>query len=108
MDEFGDPYRVDLEWFFDQWIRGIGIPEYSFRHRLRQTEDGKYVVEGTIVQRVLAGPKKRELPGVGFRAMVPITVLGTDKQEYGSYSFVECMLYGVVTGVEYVEDQVVV
>lgn len=89
VDAQGDAYRVELEWFFDQWIRGIGIPEYTFQHSTRRTEDGKYIVEGRIDQRVLAGRKKRELAGVQFRAMVPITVLGSDKQDYGTTILVD-------------------
>ena len=44
---------------------------------------------GTIAQRVLAGGKKRVLDDVHFRGMVPITVLGSDKREYGTQILVD-------------------
>jgi hypothetical protein len=78
-----------MEWFFDQWIRGVGIPEYSFNYSYRQTEDGNYLVQGNVKQRVVAGLKKNELNGVYFRGVVPVTVLGKDKQEYPAKLLVE-------------------
>ncbi len=71
-----------MEWFFDQWIRGVGIPEYSFNYTTRRTEDGKYLVQGKIRQHVVMGLKKTELDGIYFRGVVPITVTGSDKKEY--------------------------
>jgi hypothetical protein len=75
-------YGGDMSWFFDQWIRGIGIPEYSFKYDTRRTEDGNWLVQGTVRQHVVFGKKKEELEGVYFRGVVPITVLGVDRQEY--------------------------
>jgi hypothetical protein len=78
-----------MEWFFDQWIRGTGIPEYSFNYSYRQAEDRSYIVEGTVKQRVVAGLKKHELDGVYYRGVVPITVVGKDRQEYPARLLVE-------------------
>jgi len=55
VDENGNPYNVDLEWFFDQWLRGSGLPQYRMVYETRQAEDGSYIVEGTIHQRVVVG-----------------------------------------------------
>jgi hypothetical protein len=85
----GSPYTVDLEWFFDQWIREIGIPQYTFDYAKRQAEDGGYIVEGTVRQRVFAGKHDLELEGIFYRGIVPVTVLGNDKQEYSSRLVVE-------------------
>ncbi len=85
----GKPYRVDLEWFFDQWIREVGIPEYRVEVEHQPTEDGKFAVRGVIHQRVFVGRHDFELPGVYYRGVVPVTVKGKDKQEYSANVVVE-------------------
>ncbi|MCP3978146.1 MAG: M1 family metallopeptidase [bacterium] len=85
----GTPFKVDLDWFFDQWIRGVGLPEYRFTYDWSKTEDGNFMVEGKITQRVVLGRKKRELDGVFFQGVVPITVLGKDNREYPAKVWVE-------------------
>jgi aminopeptidase N len=70
-----------MDWFFDQWIRSVGVPEYTFTHTVRATEDGKFMVEGEIQQRLLYGIKKEPLEGQYFTTVVPITVtLGGGKE----------------------------
>jgi aminopeptidase N len=64
----------EMGWFFDQWLRGIGMPEYTFTYDTRQTEDGMYLIEGTVEQRILQGRKKRPVEGEAFVAVVPVTV----------------------------------
>ena len=78
-----------MEWFFDQWIRGVGLPEYSFNYAYRQTEDGNFLVEGNVTQRVVQGLKRQELDNVFYRGIVLVTVLGKDKQEYGKRLLIE-------------------
>ena len=78
-----------MEWFFDQWIRGIGIPQYSFKYGYRRAEDKTYIVEGNVKQRVVAGLKKHVLDDVYYRGMVPVTVIGRDRQEYRKSILVE-------------------
>lgn len=41
---------MDMDWFFDQWFRGSGIPTMHFSYEVRQTEDGKWLLEGRIRQ----------------------------------------------------------
>ncbi|HHN74568.1 MAG TPA: hypothetical protein ENK10_05000 [Acidobacteria bacterium] len=71
-------FGADMSWFWDQWIRGVGLPEYAFKLSTRQTEDGKYLVEGTVRQRVVIGPKNEVLEGRYFRGAIPVTVFYTD------------------------------
>jgi hypothetical protein len=80
----GQPYHVDLSWFFDQWIRGVGIPQYSFTWDTRRAEDGTWIVEGRIRQRVLIGNRTRYhvMDGKYYRGVVQVTVTGKDKKEY--------------------------
>ena len=87
--EDGRPFTVDLEWFFDQWVRDVGVPEYTFDYSFRQTEDGTYTIDGTIKQRVFAGRHELELHGTFYRGVVPLTVVGKDKQEYTANLVVE-------------------
>ena len=75
-------FGSDMNWFFDQWIRGIGMPEYDFNYEARETENGNWVVAGNVRQKVVAGREKWELDGVYYEGVVPITVLGRDKVEY--------------------------
>lgn len=84
VDEDGNTYRADLGWFFDQWIRGIGIPEFAFQYTTRQTEDGNWLIEGKVKQRVKAGSQQQAgvLEGRYYRGRTSITVLGKDRKEY--------------------------
>lgn len=77
-------YGGNMDWFFDQWIRGVGMPQYAVFYTIRQTEDGKWLVQGKIKQRVVAGVEKAELPGVYFRAVAPLTFVGPDGKKFKS------------------------
>jgi len=72
----------NMEWFMDQWIRGIGVPEYAFTYAVRKTEDGKFLVSGKVKQRVVVGRAKDVMDGVFYRGIVPITVVGGKDREY--------------------------
>lgn len=58
----------NMEWFFDEWFRGVGLPQFALLYDVRQTEDGKFLVEGKIKQRVVAGKKEIEIPNVYYRS----------------------------------------
>jgi len=90
VDANGNRYNVDLGWFFDQWIRGVGIPEYSFNYDVRKNEEGNWIVEGTVKQRVVMGHQRAKvvMPDTYYRGVVPITVAGK-KQEYRQRLVVE-------------------
>ena len=76
VDGGGNPFDVDLGWFFDQWIRGSGVPEYAFHYDVRQTEDGKWLIEGTIRQRVRLGNTEHVMKGRFYRGVVYVTAKG--------------------------------
>ena len=77
-------YGVNMDWFFDQWLRGVGLPQYALNYTSRKTEDGKYLVEGTIKQRVIVGKQNIELPGVYYRAVAPLTFVTAGGKELKS------------------------
>jgi hypothetical protein len=71
-------YGGNMEWFFDQWLRGVGTPQYALRWTVRQTEDGKFLVEGSIKQRVVFGKDNEEMKGTYYRAVAPLTFVTED------------------------------
>jgi aminopeptidase N len=78
LDEQGNHYNVDLEWFFDQWIRGVGLPEFTLDYSVRQTEDGSYLIEGNVSQAVLigSGNSATKVDGKFYRGVVDLRVTG--------------------------------
>ncbi|MGH9866705.1 MAG: M1 family metallopeptidase [Candidatus Polarisedimenticolia bacterium] len=83
---------TNLDWFFDQWLRGVGLPEFTFDYKVREAEDGTIVVEGTIEQRILVKPGsavKEVLPGQLFKGIVPITIVGKSGKEYRKKLIIE-------------------
>ena len=76
VDANGDPYAADLGWFFDQWIRGSGMPQYSFEYDVRQTEDENWLVEGLIRQRVFLGNSDHVMQDTVYRGVVDVTIEG--------------------------------
>lgn len=77
----GKPYKVDLSWFFNQWIRGAGIPQYMLSYNVRETEDGAFLVEGLIKQRVVIGNKSapKLLENTYYRGVTELTVKTNDE-----------------------------
>jgi hypothetical protein len=71
----------NMDWFFDQWIRGVGIPQYAIFWTKRKNEQGKWVVEGSIKQRVVFGEDKTELKGVYYRGVAPLTFVDLGGKE---------------------------
>ncbi len=84
VDADGTRKPVDLDWFFDQWIRGVGLPEFDLDYTTRKAEDGGWVVEGRVKQRLVLGTKSKNdvLTGQTYRGRSSITVVGRDKKEY--------------------------
>jgi len=56
----------DMTWFFDQWVYGTFIPEYTFSYESGRTPDGKHLVSCEVKQDKVFGD---------FKMLVPITVL---------------------------------
>ena len=74
----------NMDWFFDQWIRGVGTPQYAIFWTKRKNEQGKWVVEGSIKQRVVMGEDKTELKGVYYRGVAPLTFIDLNGKEVKS------------------------
>ena len=70
----------DMDWFFDQWIRGIGKPQYALNYTTRKNEHGKWIVEGTIKQRVVYGKYRDVMPGVYYRGVAPLTFVDAERK----------------------------
>jgi len=59
-----------LDWFFNEWVYGTGIPAYSLHATIKTLAPGKFVVQGTIDQ--------NEMPA-DYEMLVPvIAVHGKD------------------------------
>lgn len=71
----------NMDWFFDQWVRGIGLPQYAINWTKRKNEQGKWIVEGKIKQRVVFGKDKVELPGVFYRGVAPLSFVDLNGKE---------------------------
>lgn len=72
---------TDLESFFDQWIRGAGIPELALDWKTRKNEDGTWIVEGTIRQRVVMGEKRLPMEGVYYEGVVAVASVGAKTRQ---------------------------
>jgi hypothetical protein len=55
----------DMDWFFDQWLRGTGIPEVRFSYTVTPQAD-KFLLKARAVQADRGHPKALFLP-VGFQ-----------------------------------------
>ncbi|UCF67488.1 MAG: hypothetical protein JSV80_17245, partial [Acidobacteriota bacterium] len=79
----------DMGWFFDQWIRGIGMPQLTYDVSYRATEDGQYVVEGKVQQEIVLGEDDTVLEGRAFRGAVPILIEYRDGGEHEQVLLIE-------------------
>jgi aminopeptidase N len=52
-----------LDWFFNEWVYGTGIPAYGLHATINSVGPGKFVVQGTIDQ--------SEMPA-GYEMLVPV------------------------------------
>jgi hypothetical protein len=67
-------FGVEMDWFFNQWFRGVGEAEVEVTYATRQTEDGQYRIQGVIEQRAVIGKESTPLPGMHFVGILPVTV----------------------------------
>jgi hypothetical protein len=72
-----------MDWFFDDWVRGIGVPHYSVKFEVKE-KGQTFVVSGTLEQKGVPD---------SFTAPVPI---------YGTHAGAKPVKLGVVvtTGAE--------
>lgn len=61
-EHFGKP----LDWFFDQWVYGVELPEYEWRAAVRKQPDGKFAVDVSVTTKGVSD---------GFRMLIPFTIL---------------------------------
>ena len=54
-----------MDWFFDSWVYGTGIPHYEFRYEIKPAAEGKWEVSGVLQQ--------TRVPE-NFRMIVPVFV----------------------------------
>jgi hypothetical protein len=81
-----------LDWFFDEWLRGVGLPQFTFDYKVHEAEDGSHVVEGVLEQKVMVKPasgSKEVLEGQVFKGVVAITAVGKSGKEYRKRLVVE-------------------
>ena len=57
--------RMDIDWFFDQWVYGTEVPTYRFSYKSKKQDNGKYVVHCKV---------KQEGVSEGFKMYVPVTI----------------------------------
>jgi len=91
VDAEGNPYNVELEWFFDQWLRGVGLPQYKVDYDVRRAESGDWIIEGSVKQRVVIGNNRNYdiVDGQQFRGVVYITAVTKKGQEFKSRIIVQ-------------------
>jgi len=51
-----------MDWFFDQYVYGIGMAQYNFKYQLRDAGNGKWNLDGTITQSGVPAGWKDSLP----------------------------------------------
>ena len=51
-----------MDWFFNQYVYGTGIPKYQFQYKVEPGADGKFMVSGTIVRSGVPEGWKDALP----------------------------------------------
>ena len=64
-----------MEWFFEQWVRGTGIPHYRVEFNIRQTDKG-YVVRGKLFQSGVPRSFIAPVPLYANTGSGPLTLLG--------------------------------
>jgi aminopeptidase N len=68
-------FGENMDWFFDQYIEGMGIPEVAYKFNdATPAEDGKgWIITGKLSQHIMV--KGDAVPGKVFKhLLVPITV----------------------------------
>ncbi|MEE9553957.1 MAG: M1 family aminopeptidase [candidate division Zixibacteria bacterium] len=60
---------VEMDWFFDQWVYGTAIPQYTFNYEIENVNDSTYAIIFHVEQ--------TNVPD-NFAMLVPITVLAKD------------------------------
>ncbi|RMF74236.1 MAG: hypothetical protein D6738_06820, partial [Acidobacteria bacterium] len=67
---------VQLDWYWDQWIRGNGVPTIGYELGSPRREGDKWVLDYRFTQKVVRGDEV--LPGKVFRLVIPIHLTAPD------------------------------
>ncbi len=51
----------NMDWFFNQYVYGTGIPQYTFRYSVENTQEGKKHLKGTVTRSGVADSWKDDL-----------------------------------------------
>jgi len=46
--------KIDMSWFFNQWVYGTEVPSYRFAYNIEEQEDGEYLVRLRVKQEEVA------------------------------------------------------
>lgn len=53
-------FERDMQWFFDQWIYGVDIPEYKYAYKIDNLDNEKYSLKLRVVQENV--PEQFQMP----------------------------------------------
>lgn len=87
MDAGGDG---TLDWFFNEWVFGTGIPAYALDYEIEAGDDGTWALRGDV----------RELTGIDFTMPLPVYVRVAGRLDYVG----DVVASGRSTGFEFVLD----
>jgi hypothetical protein len=65
-----------MNWFFDEWVRGTGIPHYSVKYEVK-TKGTEFVVTGVLEQQGVNDDFSVPVPIYGVRIGAKAERLGT-------------------------------
>jgi aminopeptidase N len=65
-----------LNWFFEDWVFGVGIPAYHLRVTTRRLPSGKYAIQGDIEQSDVPDSFEMPVPLVAIYAKDKVVPLG--------------------------------
>jgi hypothetical protein len=65
-----------MEWFFDEWVRGTGVPHYRVEFSAKATEKG-FLVKGTLTETGVPRSFIAPVPIYAVGAMNHAVYLGT-------------------------------
>ncbi len=63
--------QINMDWFFDQWIYGTGIPLYKFSYETKRSGDGSYLTQCKVIQ--------ENVPD-NFQMSVPVLLILPDER----------------------------
>lgn len=65
-----------LNWFFEDWVYGVGIPTYQLHVSTRRIGSGRFVVQGNIEQNDVPGDFEMPVPLIAYYGKDKVMPLG--------------------------------